>query len=232
KDRGWLEGGGGGGATEAGWEVVVVVVVVGLQRLAGGWWWWCGGGATEAGWRVVVVVVVGLQRLAGGWWWGYRGWLGGVSVGYRVEVVYLVEPISMLKMDTPPLSGLSRLPLRWEVGFIRFNEVLVNDGGHYNRHTGVFTAPLTGRYHLSAVLTARRGARVEAVLSVSNRIVQKLNTAGFPRPHEDLSRPPEDLSRPHEDLSRPPEDLSRPHEDLSRPPEDLSRPPEDLSRPT
>ncbi|KAG7246496.1 hypothetical protein CRUP_023823 [Coryphaenoides rupestris] len=86
-------------------------------------------------------------------------------------------------------AGLSRLPLRWEVGFIRFNEVLVNDGGHYNRRTGVFTAPLTGRYHLSAVLTARRGARVEAVLSVSNRIVQKLNTAGFPRSGAEVGGP-------------------------------------------
>jgi hypothetical protein len=44
----------------------------------------------------------------------------------------------------------------------------------------VFTAPLDGRYQLSGVLTAQRGATVEAVLSVANRSIQKLYTAGSP----------------------------------------------------
>ncbi|CAL8313788.1 unnamed protein product [Merluccius merluccius] len=78
-------------------------------------------------------------------------------------------------------AGLSLRPVPGEVGgIVRFNKVLVNDGGHYDPHTGVFTAPLAGRYHLSGVLTAQRGGKVEAVLSVANRSVQKLNAAGFP----------------------------------------------------
>lgn len=44
--------------------------------------------------------------------------------------------------------------------------------------TGIFTVPMDGRYLVTAVLTAQRGERVEAVLSVSNRSVQKLETAG------------------------------------------------------
>lgn len=44
--------------------------------------------------------------------------------------------------------------------------------------TGVFTAPMDGRYLLSAVLTAQAGERVEAFLSVANRNIQKLYTAG------------------------------------------------------
>ncbi|XP_056155737.1 LOW QUALITY PROTEIN: EMILIN-2 [Lampris incognitus] len=77
-------------------------------------------------------------------------------------------------------AGLNLLPFPGEVGIIRFNKVLVNDGGHYDPRTGIFTAPADGRYLLSAVLTAQRGERVEAVLSVSSRSIQKLDTAGFP----------------------------------------------------
>lgn len=38
---------------------------------------------------------------------------------------------------------------------------------------------MEGHYLLSAVLTAQRGARVEAVLSVSNHSIQRLDTAGY-----------------------------------------------------
>ncbi|CAB1349525.1 unnamed protein product [Coregonus sp. 'balchen'] len=44
---------------------------------------------------------------------------------------------------------------------------------------GIFNVPMEGRYLLSAVLTAQRGARVEAVLSVSNHSIQRLDTAGY-----------------------------------------------------
>ncbi|KAM6977634.1 EMILIN-2 [Aplochiton taeniatus] len=76
-------------------------------------------------------------------------------------------------------AGLNLLPFSGEVGIVRFNKVIVNDGGHYDPHTGIFSAPVEGRYLLSVVLTAQRGERVEAVLSVSNRSIQRLNTAGF-----------------------------------------------------
>lgn len=45
--------------------------------------------------------------------------------------------------------------------------------------SGIFTAPTDGRYLVTAVLAAQRGERVEAVLSVSNRSVQKLDSTGF-----------------------------------------------------
>ncbi|XP_062381532.1 EMILIN-2 [Sardina pilchardus] len=81
-----------------------------------------------------------------------------------------------------PLSfsaGLTSQPFSGDFSVVRFNRVLVNDGGHYNPDTGIFTAPMEGRYLVTAVLTAQRGERVEAVLSVSNRSVQKLDTAGY-----------------------------------------------------
>ncbi|XP_028297200.1 EMILIN-2 [Gouania willdenowi] len=74
-------------------------------------------------------------------------------------------------------AGLTQQLFSGDFGMIRFNRVLVNDGGHYNLHTGTFTAPLDGRYLVSGLLTAKRGERVEAVLTVSNRSVQKLQTA-------------------------------------------------------
>uniref|UniRef100_A0A3P9HKX7 Elastin microfibril interfacer 2 n=1 Tax=Oryzias latipes TaxID=8090 RepID=A0A3P9HKX7_ORYLA len=76
-------------------------------------------------------------------------------------------------------AGLTLPPFRGDVGVICFNEVLVNDGGHYDSDTGIFTAPTDGRYLLTAVLTAQPGQKIEAVLSVSNRSIQKLDSAGF-----------------------------------------------------
>ncbi|KAM6908446.1 EMILIN-2 isoform 2-T2 [Lycodopsis pacificus] len=76
-------------------------------------------------------------------------------------------------------AGLTLPPFQGEVGIIRFNKVLVNDGGHYDAHTGIFTAPTDGRYLVTAVLTAQRGESVEAVLSVSNRSIQRLDSRGF-----------------------------------------------------
>ncbi|XP_071341032.1 EMILIN-2 [Trachinotus anak] len=76
-------------------------------------------------------------------------------------------------------AGLTATPFQGEAGIIRFNEVLVNDGGYYDPHTGIFTAPTDGRYLVSAVLAAQRGEKVEAVLSVSNRSIQRLDSTGF-----------------------------------------------------
>ncbi|XP_045904103.1 EMILIN-2 [Micropterus dolomieu] len=76
-------------------------------------------------------------------------------------------------------AGLTLPPFQGETGIIRFDKVLVNDGGHYDVRTGVFTAPSDGRYLVTAVLTAQRGERVEAVLSVSNRSIQRLDSTGF-----------------------------------------------------
>ncbi|XP_072219810.1 EMILIN-2 [Leuresthes tenuis] len=69
----------------------------------------------------------------------------------------------------PPFSG--------DFGIIRFNKVLVNDGGHYSQHTGIFTVPQAGRYLISGLLTAKQGDRIEAVLSVSNRSVHRLQSS-------------------------------------------------------
>ncbi|XP_074477562.1 EMILIN-2 [Sebastes fasciatus] len=77
-------------------------------------------------------------------------------------------------------AGLTLPPFQGEIGIIRFNKVLINDGGHYDAHTGIFTAPKDGRYLVTAVLTAQRGERVTAVLSVSNRNIQRLDSTGFP----------------------------------------------------
>nr|XP_033507401.1 EMILIN-2 [Epinephelus lanceolatus] len=77
-------------------------------------------------------------------------------------------------------AGLTQQPLSGDFGFICFNRVLVNDGGHYNPHTGIFTVPIDGRYLISGLLTAKQGDRVDAVLSVSNRSVQRLQSSAGP----------------------------------------------------
>lgn len=74
-------------------------------------------------------------------------------------------------------AGLNQQGFSGDFGTIRFNKVLVNDGRHYNPHTGIFTVPTDGRYLISGLLTARQGDSLEAVLSVSNRSIQRLQSS-------------------------------------------------------
>uniref|UniRef100_A0A3Q2CQ31 Elastin microfibril interfacer 2b n=1 Tax=Cyprinodon variegatus TaxID=28743 RepID=A0A3Q2CQ31_CYPVA len=97
---------------------------------------------------------------------GYAG-----APGKNSYVTFSCEKVSFSAGLTPPIQG--------ELGIIRFNKVLVNDGGHYDPNTGLFTAPTNGRYLVTAVLAAQRGQNVKAVLSVSNNSVQILDSAGF-----------------------------------------------------
>ncbi|XP_036290863.1 EMILIN-1 [Pipistrellus kuhlii] len=75
-------------------------------------------------------------------------------------------------------SAALSLP-RSEPGTVPFDRVLVNDGDFYDPVTGVFTAPLAGRYLLSAVLTGHRHEKVEAVLSRSNQGVARIDSGGY-----------------------------------------------------
>nr|XP_019955852.1 PREDICTED: EMILIN-2-like [Paralichthys olivaceus] len=96
----------------------------------------------------------------------------------------IVSPVSLDNSAfADPFSfsaGLTQQPFSGDFGIIRFNRVLVNDGRHYNPLTGIFTVPLDGRYLISGLLTAKQGDHVEAVLSVSNRSVQKLRSSAAP----------------------------------------------------
>ncbi|XP_063278391.1 EMILIN-1 isoform X1 [Prinia subflava] len=68
---------------------------------------------------------------------------------------------------------------RSEPGTVSFDQVLLNDGGAYDPETGTFTAPVPGRYLVSAVLTGHRGEALEAVLSRSGHGIARLDSAGF-----------------------------------------------------
>uniref|UniRef100_A0A667X1X5 Elastin microfibril interfacer 2 n=1 Tax=Myripristis murdjan TaxID=586833 RepID=A0A667X1X5_9TELE len=96
---------------------------------------------------------------------------GNIAVHYQVKL--RIYPFSFS-------AGLTQQHFTGDFGVIRFNRVLVNDGGHYNAHTGIFTVPMDGRYLISGLLTAKQGERVEAVLSVSNRSVQRLRSSAGP----------------------------------------------------
>lgn len=52
---------------------------------------------------------------------------------------------------------------------------------HHLTSSGIFTVPVDGRYLVSGLLTAGQGDRVQAVLSVSNRSVQRLQTSTGPQ---------------------------------------------------
>ncbi|XP_067309709.1 EMILIN-2 [Pseudorasbora parva] len=103
----------------------------------------------------------------------------------------IATPVSQQNSFTDPFSfsaGLTRQTFSGDFGLIRFDRVLVNDGGHYNSQTGIFTVPTDGRYLVTAVLTAPQGEHAEAVLSVSNRSMQKLDTAGYRSGHPRLTQ--------------------------------------------
>ncbi|XP_041849031.1 EMILIN-2 [Melanotaenia boesemani] len=113
------------------------------------------------------------------------------SASRRVAAKVPWNPIYQALADSPvsvdnsafadPFSfsaGLTQQsPFFGDFGIIRFNSVMVNDGGHYNPHTGIFTVPQDGRYLISGLLTARQGDRIQGVLSVSNRSVHRLQSS-------------------------------------------------------
>ncbi|KAI4877702.1 hypothetical protein NFI96_031901 [Prochilodus magdalenae] len=64
-------------------------------------------------------------------------------------------------------------------GTIIFNKVFANEGHSYNPDTGMFTAPVSGRYFFSAVLTGHKNVKIEAVLSRSNYGIARGDSAGY-----------------------------------------------------
>uniref|UniRef100_A0A8C5P4I7 EMILIN-1 n=1 Tax=Jaculus jaculus TaxID=51337 RepID=A0A8C5P4I7_JACJA len=89
-----------------------------------------------------------------------------------------VEGAPAVSVPRVAFSAALSLP-RSEPGTVPFDRVLLNDGGYYDPETGVFTAPLAGRYLLSAVLTGHRHEKVEAVLSRSNLGVARIDSGGY-----------------------------------------------------
>ncbi|XP_068792679.1 EMILIN-1 [Struthio camelus] len=66
-----------------------------------------------------------------------------------------------------------------EPGTVPFDRVLLNDGGAYDPETGIFTAPVSGRYLVSVILTGHKNEKMEAVLSRSNQGIARLDSAGY-----------------------------------------------------
>uniref|UniRef100_A0A8C4RV87 Elastin microfibril interfacer 1b n=1 Tax=Erpetoichthys calabaricus TaxID=27687 RepID=A0A8C4RV87_ERPCA len=64
-------------------------------------------------------------------------------------------------------------------GTVIFDKVLVNDGNFYDDSTGIFTAPVSGRYFFSAILTGFNNEKIEAVLSKSNFGIARVDSGGF-----------------------------------------------------
>ncbi|MXQ87728.1 hypothetical protein E5288_WYG018184 [Bos mutus] len=106
---------------------------------------------------------------------GQKGPMG--PPGERAEIL---GPEGAPAASVPRVAFSAALSLpRSEPGTVPFDRVLLNDGGYYDPETGVFTAPLAGRYLLSAVLTGHRHEKVEAVLSRSNLGVARIDSGGY-----------------------------------------------------
>ncbi|XP_044026313.1 EMILIN-1a [Siniperca chuatsi] len=74
-------------------------------------------------------------------------------------------------------AALTR-PMR-SAGTIVFNEVFVNENNVYDPKTGYFTAPVSGNYFFSGILTGHKNMKIEAVLSKSNTGVARVDSAGY-----------------------------------------------------
>uniref|UniRef100_A0A4W3JR16 Elastin microfibril interfacer 2 n=1 Tax=Callorhinchus milii TaxID=7868 RepID=A0A4W3JR16_CALMI len=107
--------------------------------------------------------------------------IGDPRMFFRVlqRLFYFSERSASRRKHVSFSVGLTEKPFPGNVGVIVFNKVLVNDGGHYNTKTGIFTAPFAGQYLITAVLAPQREERVEAFLSVSNEGIIHMDTSGY-----------------------------------------------------
>ncbi|XP_029986709.1 EMILIN-1b [Sphaeramia orbicularis] len=80
----------------------------------------------------------------------------------------------------PKLSFSAALTVPMErAGTIIFDKVFVNEGDFYDPRTGIFTAPVDGRYFFSAILTGHKNEKIEAVLSKSNYGMARVDSGGY-----------------------------------------------------
>ncbi|KAM8893449.1 EMILIN-1-A-like isoform 2-T2 [Spinachia spinachia] len=91
------------------------------------------------------------------------------------------EPgLSGVDAHVPRLSFSAALTVPMErAGTILFDKVFVNEGDFYDPRTGIFTAPVDGRYFFSAVLTGHKNEKIEAVLSKSNYGMARVDSGGY-----------------------------------------------------
>lgn len=80
----------------------------------------------------------------------------------------------------PKLSFSAALTVPMErAGTIVFDRIFVNEGDFYDPKTGIFTAPVDGRYFFSAILTGYKNEKLEAVLSKSNYGMARVDSGGY-----------------------------------------------------
>ncbi|KAK5873458.1 hypothetical protein PBY51_018495 [Eleginops maclovinus] len=85
-----------------------------------------------------------------------------------------------VEAHVPKLAFSAALTVPMErAGTIVFDKIFVNEGDFYNPRTGVFTAPVDGRYFFSAVLTGYKNEKIEAVLSKSNYGMARVDSGGY-----------------------------------------------------
>uniref|UniRef100_A0A8C9G6G3 Elastin microfibril interfacer 1 n=1 Tax=Pavo cristatus TaxID=9049 RepID=A0A8C9G6G3_PAVCR len=120
----------------------------------------------------------GRQQAAGGY--GGTGW-GGMGMEGTEGPMLTQCPGPVGEPGSVPHIAFSAAlsTQRTEPGTVPFDRVLLNDGGAYDPETGTFTAPVSGRYLVSAVLTGHKGEKLEAVLSRSNQGIARLDSGGF-----------------------------------------------------
>ncbi|XP_055088169.1 EMILIN-1-like [Periophthalmus magnuspinnatus] len=80
----------------------------------------------------------------------------------------------------PKLSFSAALTFPMEkAGTVVFDKIFVNEGDFYDPKTGIFTAPVDGRYFFSAILTGYKNEKIEAVLSKSNYGMARVDSGGY-----------------------------------------------------
>uniref|UniRef100_A0A8C2ZSN8 Elastin microfibril interfacer 1b n=1 Tax=Cyclopterus lumpus TaxID=8103 RepID=A0A8C2ZSN8_CYCLU len=90
------------------------------------------------------------------------------------------EGVSGVDAHVPRLSFSAALTVPMErAGTILFDKVFVNEGDFYDPRTGIFTAPVDGRYFFSAILTGHKNEKIEAVLSKSNYGMARVDSGGY-----------------------------------------------------
>ncbi|XP_062603373.1 uncharacterized protein LOC134265142 [Saccostrea cucullata] len=94
----------------------------------------------------------------------------------ETSLSYISTQIGNLSKSVAFTAGATTSSASWNSGTLVFDKVINNVGGGYNRHTGIFTAPVEGHYVFYVCIVNHSSLYVDLVLNGSSQVQAMANS--------------------------------------------------------